>query len=117
MGSFCLGNRAEPAEKAAVIVTTNLPFSEWTQVAPKSPAVQALLDRITDRAYIIETGFRALGVQPREMLTPGSARSRREFHLDRLSGRAGNPRSKSERQKRKSSSAINSSSQALIATG
>ena len=31
---------AERAEKAAVIVTTNLPFSEWTQVIPECPAVQ-----------------------------------------------------------------------------
>jgi DNA replication protein DnaC len=31
---------AERAEKAAVIVTTNLPFSEWTQVIPNAPAVQ-----------------------------------------------------------------------------
>ena len=47
---------AERAEKAAVIVTTNLPFSEWTQVVPNPRLCKALLDRITDRAYIIETG-------------------------------------------------------------
>jgi DNA replication protein DnaC len=47
---------AERAEKTAVIVTTNLPFSEWTQVVPNPRLCKALLDRITDRAYIIETG-------------------------------------------------------------
>jgi DNA replication protein DnaC len=47
---------AERAEKAAVIVTTNLPFSEWTQVVPNPRLCKALLDRITDRASIIETG-------------------------------------------------------------
>jgi len=47
---------AERAEKAAVIVTTNLPFSEWTQVMPNAQLCKALLDRITDRAHIIETG-------------------------------------------------------------
>jgi DNA replication protein DnaC len=47
---------AERAEKAAVIVTTNLPFSEWTQVVPNSRLCKALVDRITDRAHIIETG-------------------------------------------------------------
>jgi DNA replication protein DnaC len=46
---------AEQAEKAAVIVTTNLPFSEWTQVVPNSRLCKALLDRISDRAHIIET--------------------------------------------------------------
>jgi DNA replication protein DnaC len=47
---------AERAEKAAVIVTTNLPFSEWTQVIPNARLCKALIDRITDRAHIIETG-------------------------------------------------------------
>ena len=47
---------AERAEKAAVVVTTNLPFSEWTQVIPNARLCKALLDRITDRAHIIETG-------------------------------------------------------------
>ena len=41
---------AERAEKAAVIVTTNLPFSEWTQVIPNARLCKALIDRITDRA-------------------------------------------------------------------
>jgi hypothetical protein len=47
---------AERAEKAAVIMTTNLPFSEWTQVIPNARLCKALLDRITDRAHTIETG-------------------------------------------------------------
>jgi DNA replication protein DnaC len=47
---------AERAEKAAVIVTTNLPFSEWTQVIPNARLCKALINGITDRAYIIETG-------------------------------------------------------------
>ena len=47
---------AERAEHAAVLLTTNLPFSEWTQVIPNARLCKALLDRITDRAHIIETG-------------------------------------------------------------
>lgn len=47
---------AERAEKAALLMTTNLPFSEWTQVIPNARLCKALLDRITDRAHIIETG-------------------------------------------------------------
>src|SRR5260370_7036045 len=47
---------AERAEKAAVIGTTNLPFSEWTQVVPNPRLCKALLDRITDRAHIIDPG-------------------------------------------------------------
>ena len=47
---------ADRAEKAALMVTTNLPFSEWTKVIPNARLCKALLDRITDRAHIIETG-------------------------------------------------------------
>jgi len=37
---------SERAEKAAVILTTNLPFSEWTQVFPNPRLCKALLDRV-----------------------------------------------------------------------
>lgn len=47
---------ADRAERAALIVTTNLPFSEWTSVFPNPRLCKALLDRITDRAHIVETG-------------------------------------------------------------
>lgn len=47
---------SERAERAAWIVTTNLPFSEWTSVFPNPRLCKALLDRVTDRAHIIETG-------------------------------------------------------------
>ncbi len=47
---------SDRAERAALIVTTNLPFSEWTTVFPNPRLCKALLDRVTDRAHIIETG-------------------------------------------------------------
>jgi DNA replication protein DnaC len=47
---------ADRSERKGVILTTNLPFSEWTQVIPNPRLCKALLDRITDRAHIIETG-------------------------------------------------------------
>ena len=47
---------ADRAEKAALIVTTNLPFSEWGQVFANPRLCKAVLDRVTDRAHIIETG-------------------------------------------------------------
>lgn len=46
----------ERAEKASVIITTNLPFSEWTKVFTNARLCKALLDRLTDRAHIVETG-------------------------------------------------------------
>jgi DNA replication protein DnaC len=47
---------ADRAEKAAVILTTNLPFSEWTKVIPNTRLCKARVDRITDQAHIVETG-------------------------------------------------------------
>ena len=47
---------SERAERAAIVVTTNLPFSEWTTVFPNPRLCKALLDRIADRAHIIDTG-------------------------------------------------------------
>jgi DNA replication protein DnaC len=44
------------AERAAVIVTTNLPFSEWTTKIPNARLCKAMLDRLTDQAHIIDTG-------------------------------------------------------------
>jgi DNA replication protein DnaC len=47
---------AKRAERAAVIVTTNLPFSEWTTMVPNARLCKAMVDRLTDQAHIIETG-------------------------------------------------------------
>jgi DNA replication protein DnaC len=44
------------AERAGVIVTTNLPFSEWTSMFPNARLCKAMLDRLTDQSHIIETG-------------------------------------------------------------
>ena len=44
------------AERAAVIITTNLPFSEWTTMFPNARLCKAMMDRLTDQAHIIETG-------------------------------------------------------------
>jgi DNA replication protein DnaC len=37
-------------------VTTNLPFGEWTKVFPDARLAKAVVDRITHKAHIIETG-------------------------------------------------------------
>jgi DNA replication protein DnaC len=47
---------SERNERASLIVTTNLPFGEWTKVFPDARLAKAVVDRITHRAHIIETG-------------------------------------------------------------
>ncbi|MDX6519631.1 MAG: hypothetical protein QOF08_236 [Gaiellales bacterium] len=47
---------SERNERGSLIVTTNLPFSEWTKVFPDARLAKAVVDRITHRAHIIETG-------------------------------------------------------------
>ena len=47
---------SERCERAALVITTNLPFSEWTQVFTNVRLCKALLDRVTDQAHILETG-------------------------------------------------------------
>jgi DNA replication protein DnaC len=46
----------EREEKSSVAVPSNLPFSEWGQVVTDPRLVAAIVDRLTFRAHIIETG-------------------------------------------------------------
>jgi DNA replication protein DnaC len=46
----------EREEKSSVAVASNLPFSEWGQVITDPRLVAAIVDRLTFRAHIIETG-------------------------------------------------------------
>ncbi len=47
-------------ERLPTIITTNLPFSEWTNIFPDQRLCKALIDRITHRSYIIETGEKSI---------------------------------------------------------
>lgn len=41
-------------EKAAICISTNLAFKDWTQVFPGAPCVTAMIDRLTHNARIIK---------------------------------------------------------------
>jgi DNA replication protein DnaC len=43
-------------ERSSVMVTTNLPFEEWTEVLGSERLTGATLDRLTHRCTIVETG-------------------------------------------------------------
>ena len=47
---------SERHERGSLIVTTNLPFGEWTKVFPDARMAKAVVDRLTHRAHIIDTG-------------------------------------------------------------
>ena len=41
-------------ERGSILVTTNLPFDEWTEVFGPERLTGALLDRLTHRVHILE---------------------------------------------------------------
>jgi DNA replication protein DnaC len=43
-------------ERMSLIVTTNLPFEQWTEVLDNERLTGATLDRLTHRCHIVETG-------------------------------------------------------------
>ena len=47
---------SERNERGSLIITTNLPFGEWTKVFPDARLAKAVVDRITHKAHIIDTG-------------------------------------------------------------
>ncbi len=50
----------ERQERLPVVITTNLPFSEWTTMFPDPRLCRAIVDRLTHRAHIIDTGKKSI---------------------------------------------------------
>jgi hypothetical protein len=46
----------ERAELRSIVLTTNLPFGEWTKVFPEPRLCKAVVDRLTFNAHIVDTG-------------------------------------------------------------
>ena len=45
---------SERSERGSVIVTTNLPFSQWTDLFENTTMVAALVDRLTFKSYVLD---------------------------------------------------------------
>ena len=51
------------SERRAIILTTNLPFREWTSIFPDPRLCRAIIDRLTHRSHIIDTGSDSIRLQ------------------------------------------------------
>lgn len=45
---------SDRSERGSVIVTTNLPFSQWTELFENTTMVAALVDRLTFKSYVLD---------------------------------------------------------------
>ena len=61
---------SDRTEKSSTIVTTNLPFSRWTELFENSTMVAALVDRLTYRSHVLDMN----GASYRLKATRGNAK-------------------------------------------
>lgn len=45
---------SDRSERTSTIVTTNLPFSRWTELFENTTMVSALVDRLTFRSHVLD---------------------------------------------------------------
>lgn len=45
---------SDRSERGSVVVTTNLPFSQWTELFENTAMVAALVDRLTFKSYVLD---------------------------------------------------------------
>ncbi len=63
----------ERDERASIAVASNLPFSEWTSIFPDGRLAAAVVDRLTYRAHVIETGTASYRLRATERARKGGA--------------------------------------------
>jgi DNA replication protein DnaC len=65
----------ERDERASIAVASNLPFSEWGSVFPDARLAAAVVDRLTYRAHVIETGSESYRLRASRARKGGGARA------------------------------------------
>lgn len=90
---------SERQEQRPIVLTTNLPFSEWTTIFPDPRLCKAIVDRLTYRAHIIETG--ADSIRLAATLARQTKKTAAAKDLDKAESAARKPASDSEKRKTK----------------
>jgi DNA replication protein DnaC len=63
----------ERDERASIAAASNLPFSEWASIFPDGRLAAAVVDRLTYRAHVIETGTSSYRLRATERARKGGA--------------------------------------------
>ena len=90
-------------ERTSVVVTTNLPFEQWTEVLGSERLAGAALDRLTHRCHILETNGRELPAPGRQ--APAGQPLHARGPAARIGGGIVRPAAMSSRYKRHASGA------------
>jgi DNA replication protein DnaC len=69
-------------ERSSVIVTTNLPFEQWTEVLLSERLTGATLDRLTHRCSIVETGSESYRLRDAKRRRRGAASASTKATVD-----------------------------------
>jgi DNA replication protein DnaC len=62
-------------ERSATMVTSNLPFNEWTEILGSERLTGALLDRLTHHVHILEMNGESYRLKKRKQAKAGKARA------------------------------------------
>jgi DNA replication protein DnaC len=61
-------------ERSATMVTSNLPFNEWTEILGSERLTGALLDRLTHHVHILEMNGESYRLKESKQTNAGRAR-------------------------------------------